>query len=190
MGKQDMALRGGMQGRLAAEATFRPRPRVSRCGGRLLPAGPVHLVWPPVLLAKTCLHPPGGRGGGRVQRVGLTGVLIRLGVGRRLSWRQKIAGLGPGLRLTWVPTTTTSGAIGATLSPGTVSRRVRSEGDSWIGCPLWTFTDAVARSPYPLVQGCFLKGKAGGPPWGWLFLVAMETGSLIPSDHQHQASPR
>lgn len=84
----------------------------------------------------------------------------------------------------------TSGAIGASLGPGTVSRKVRSEGDSWVGCPLWTFPDAVARSPYPLVQGCFLKGKAGGPPWGWLFLVAVETGSLIPSDHQHQASPQ
>lgn len=46
-------------------------------GERLLPAGPVLLVWPPVLLAETCLHPPGGRGGGRVQRVGLTGVVIR-----------------------------------------------------------------------------------------------------------------
>lgn len=84
MEKQDMALRGGLEGRLAAEATSRPRPRVSPCsGGRLLPAGPVPLVWPPVPLAKTCLRWPGGRGGGRVQRVGLTGVLIRLG--RRLS---------------------------------------------------------------------------------------------------------
>lgn len=87
MEKQDMALRGGMEGRLAAEATSRPRPRVSPCSGgrqgRLLPVGPVRLVWPPVPLAKTCLRPPGGRGGGRVQRVGLTGILIRLG--RRLS---------------------------------------------------------------------------------------------------------
>lgn len=29
MGKQDMALRGGMEGRLAAEATSRPRTRVT-----------------------------------------------------------------------------------------------------------------------------------------------------------------
>ena len=29
MGKQDMALTGGMEGRLAAEATSRPRPRVT-----------------------------------------------------------------------------------------------------------------------------------------------------------------
>lgn len=31
--------------------------------GRLLPVGPVHLVWPPVLLRETCLHPPGKRKG-------------------------------------------------------------------------------------------------------------------------------
>lgn len=77
MEKQDM------EGRFAAEATSRPKTRVTvlaeeesfscwACSSSLATCAAL----------ETCLHPPGGRGGGRVQRVGLTGVLIRLG------WRQ------------------------------------------------------------------------------------------------------
>lgn len=41
MEKQDMALRGGMEGRLAAEAMSRPRPGVSPCSERgSSPLGP------------------------------------------------------------------------------------------------------------------------------------------------------
>lgn len=80
-GETGYGLDGWMEGRLAAEATSRLRPRVTVLDEEegFLPAWPVHLVWPPVLLTVTCLHLPGGRQGGRVQRVGLTGVLIRLG---------------------------------------------------------------------------------------------------------------
>lgn len=43
----------------------------------------------------------------------------------------------------------------------------------------------------PPAPSCFLKGKkAGGPLWGWLFLVATETGSPIPSDHQRLVAPQ
>lgn len=50
----------------------RSGPESQLLQGRLLPVGPVHLVWPPVPLARTCLYQPKGTGRVRVQRVGLT----------------------------------------------------------------------------------------------------------------------
>lgn len=114
MGKQDIALQGGTEG-VCSRGHFQAQAQSnSSCrGGSLLPVGPVHLVWPPVLLARTCFHPPRGRGGGRVQRVGLTGVLIRLGRncwvggGRAKGLRSACpgarteAGLGADVRGSW-----------------------------------------------------------------------------------------
>lgn len=71
-------------------------------GGWPLPVRPVHLVWLPVLLAKTCLHPPGGRRGGRVQRVGLTvWCLHKVGEDTELK-EEGLHALVLGLRLAWV----------------------------------------------------------------------------------------
>lgn len=184
MEKQDMALRGGMEGWLSAEATSRPRPRVrASFRGRLLLAGPVHLVWPPVLLAKTCLHPPGGRGGGRVQRVGLTGVLIRLG--RRLS-RRPMRICRPGARMEAPLRCRGQGQLGLLWDQGLPAGEFSQQRDHGLGV-CHGLTQMPRHAP-PSCPGCFRKGKAGGPLWGWLFLVAMETGSPIPSDHQCQVS--
>lgn len=68
---------------------------------RHLPVGPVHLVWPPVPLARTCLYQPQGTGRVGVQRVRLTiWCLVKAGE-ELLGWRSQNRSLGstcPGVR--------------------------------------------------------------------------------------------
>lgn len=86
------------------------------------------------------------------------------------------ADLGANVRASWVY----SGARGSQEGP------VRRGLMGWVS----TVDLLICHSMLPLLShpGCFLKGKAGGSLWGWLFLVPLETDFPIPSDHQSQVS--